>query len=91
MANSTFGKQLCYLYLNGDPDKRNVNVNKNSPDNYWNNDVEFLVVPASFFCKTPQALMALGSLCCPRLFLPAPQHFADFYQRLRQFSKSFVI
>jgi hypothetical protein len=54
MADSTIGKQLCYLYLNGDSDRRNVNVNKNNPDNYWNADVEFLVVPASFFCKTPQ-------------------------------------
>ena len=46
MVYSTFGKQLCYLYLNSDDDKRKLNVNRNNPDNYWNDNVRFLVVPA---------------------------------------------
>ena len=46
MVYSTFGEQLCYLYLNSDDDKRKLNVNHNNPDNYWNDNVRFLVVPA---------------------------------------------
>jgi hypothetical protein len=46
MADSTIGEQLYYLYLNADGDKRKLNVNRNNPDNYWNNNVRFLVVPA---------------------------------------------
>jgi hypothetical protein len=60
MAYSSFGKQLYYLYLNADGDKRKLNVDKNNPDNNWNDDVRFLVVPAptpvpaaSFFITLP--------------------------------------
>jgi hypothetical protein len=63
MADSTFGEQLYYLYLNADGDKRKLNVNKNNLDNNWNDSVQFLVVPApapvvvpaSLFFKTPQS------------------------------------
>lgn len=41
------GKQLYYLYLYFNDDKRKLYVNKNFPGNYWDDYVRFLVVPAS--------------------------------------------
>jgi len=36
--------QLWYLYLNENVDNRNLNVNRNNPDNNWNDNVRFLAV-----------------------------------------------
>ncbi len=45
MACCTFhGGQLCYLYLNENDGKRNLNVNPDNPDNNWNDNVRFLAV-----------------------------------------------
>jgi hypothetical protein len=40
------GKQLCDLCLNAGGGERRLDVDRNNPDNYWNDNVRFLVVPA---------------------------------------------
>jgi hypothetical protein len=78
------GEQLCYLYLNANDSKRELNVNKNNPDNNWNKSVVFLAVPASFskFSPgkySPGSLVFINNSGC--LLAPTAQHFAHFHQR----------
>ena len=44
--------KLCYLYLNRNDDLRNANVNRDNLDNYWNENVRFLLV-RDFLLVTP--------------------------------------
>lgn len=62
-----FSGQLCYLYLNENDGKRDLNVNRNNPDDNWNENVRFLVVRK--FLLTYSSLSGKSFFC--ELSLPA--------------------
>jgi len=65
--------QLCYLYLNRNGVKRNVNVNRTNLDNNWNENCRFLLV-RDYLLFTPPYLGGVCFSCCfsqPPSILPA--------------------
>ena len=45
---------LWYLILNGESDNRNLNVNRNNPDDNWNANYRAAAVAAFFVCSSPK-------------------------------------